>query len=94
MDAGVLREGDNRRDSGMVALGPGGSVDAEFLLHQPQVTRRVGDQTVIVQKGISGMETSQMKSWTQYFLERHREDGPSVLITDRLGCHRNREVLA
>jgi hypothetical protein len=47
MDAGVLREGDNRRDAGMVALTAGRSVDAEFLPHQGQVTRRVGDQTVI-----------------------------------------------
>jgi hypothetical protein len=35
-----------------------------------------------------------MKSWTQCFLERHREDGPSVTIMDRLGCYWNREVLA
>jgi hypothetical protein len=94
MDAGVLPEGDNRRDTGMVALSAGGSVNAEFLPCQPQVTRRVGNRTVIVQKGISGMGTPQMKSWTQCFLERHREDGPSVLIKDHLGYHRNREVLA
>jgi hypothetical protein len=35
-----------------------------------------------------------MNNWTQCLLERHREDGPSVLIMDRLGCHQNREVLA
>jgi hypothetical protein len=94
MGAGVLREGDNRRDTGMMALSAGGSIDAELLPCQPQVTRRVGDQTVIVQKEISGMGTPQMKSWTQCFLGRHREDEPSVLIMDRLECHQNREVLA
>jgi hypothetical protein len=62
MGAGVLREGDKRRDTEMVALSARGTVDAEFLPHQPQVTRRAGDQTLIVQKGISGMGTSQMKS--------------------------------
>jgi hypothetical protein len=76
MDAGAVREKDNRRDTGMVALSAGGSVDPEFLQHQPQVTRRVGDQTVIVQKGMSRMGTPQMKSWTQGFLERQRKDGP------------------
>jgi hypothetical protein len=57
MDAGVLREGEDRKDTGMVAVCAGGSVDGEFVLHQPQVTRGVGNQIVIVQKGISGMGT-------------------------------------
>jgi hypothetical protein len=35
IEAGGLREGDNRRDTGMVALSVGENADAEFLPHQP-----------------------------------------------------------
>jgi hypothetical protein len=34
-----------------------------------------------------------MKQWTQGFVERHKEDGASVLMLDRLWCDGNREVL-
>jgi hypothetical protein len=50
MDAGVLREGDNLRDNGMVALSAAGQVDAAFLPHQKQKTRQVDGQTVVVEK--------------------------------------------
>jgi hypothetical protein len=63
----------------------GGSIDAEFLPHQRQVTRKVGGETLVVQKAVSGMGISQMLSWTQGFLDQYREDGPSVLIMDCLG---------
>jgi hypothetical protein len=42
-----------------------GSIDAEFLLHQRQVTRKVGGETLVVQKAVSWMGTSQILSWTQ-----------------------------
>jgi hypothetical protein len=58
--AGVLRHGDNRRDTGMVAISAAGEVDAQFIAHRRQVTNRRGDQTAVVEKRISGMDTKQM----------------------------------
>jgi hypothetical protein len=45
----------------------GGSIDAEFLPSQRHVTRKVGRETLVVQKAVSGMGTSHMLSWTQAF---------------------------
>jgi hypothetical protein len=39
------------------------------------------------------MGTKQMLEWSAAFAERHADQGDSVLILDRLGCHRNRQVL-
>jgi hypothetical protein len=35
----------------------GGSINAEFLLHQRQVTSKVAGETLVVQKVMSGMGT-------------------------------------
>jgi hypothetical protein len=59
MDAGVLREGDNRRDIGMVELSAAGRLDATFLAHQKQRMRQRDGQTGAVEKGVSGMGTKQ-----------------------------------
>jgi hypothetical protein len=34
-----------------------------------------------------------MVDWRRYFLDRHRDDGPSVLVMDRVGCYSNPTVL-
>jgi glutathione synthase/RimK-type ligase-like ATP-grasp enzyme len=34
MDAGIVRDGNNRRDTSMVALSAAGQIDATFLPHQ------------------------------------------------------------
>jgi hypothetical protein len=93
MDSGARRTVDHRRDTGMVALSAAGAINAQFFEHRPRKTRRVNGRTFVVQKGVAGMGTDQMKQWTQGFVERHEEDGASVLTLDRLGYHRNREVL-
>jgi hypothetical protein len=92
MDAGVVRHGNNGRDTGMVALSAAGEVDAQFIAHRRQVTSRRGGQTVVTRKGISGMGSEQMTQWAQGFAERHGQEGQLVLMMDRLGCHRNRDV--
>jgi hypothetical protein len=76
----------------MVALGAAGDVDAEFLVHRRHVTSRRGGQTVIVQKGISGMGAGQTTQCTQGFDARHSQEEHSVLTMDRLRCHRNDKV--
>jgi hypothetical protein len=53
----------------------------------------LGGETVVVQKAVSGIETNYMFDWTRRFLDRHRDDGPPVLVMDCLGCHRNWTVL-
>jgi hypothetical protein len=77
----------------MIALSAAEAVDAQFLEHQPRKTRRVNGGTFVFQKMVAGMRTDQMKQWTQGFVERHEEDSASLLLLDRLGDHRDREVL-
>jgi hypothetical protein len=60
MDTGILRDGDNRRNTGIRALSGAGDVDAEFLAHRKQVTSRSGGQSIIGQNGPSGMGTKEM----------------------------------
>ena len=92
-DTGVKRHGDNHRDTGMVALSAAGGIDAYFLRHQPQITRREDGRTVILQRAIRGMGTDQMLEWSKGFVERREPEGESVLLLDHLGCHRNKKVL-
>jgi transposase len=92
MDTGGLRQGDNARDTGMVALSAAGTVDSYFLQHQRQVTRKRDGQSVVTQKRVAGMGTQEMLEWSKGFAERHQADGESVLILDRLGSHRNKQV--
>jgi hypothetical protein len=66
---------------------------AQFLEHRRQVTRREAGRTVVVQKGISGMGTEQMKEWTEGFIARSGNGTESVLMMDRLQAHRNPGVL-
>jgi hypothetical protein len=87
MDAGVLRDGDNRQDTDMVVLSAAGDVDAEFLAHRRQVTSRRGGQIVVVEKGISGMGRQPMTQWTQGFAARHCQEEQPVVIIHRPGCH-------
>lgn len=89
MDAGVLQQGDKQRDTGIVALSATEQIDAEFLAHQREVTRKRRHETVVVRKGISGMGSEQMLKWSEGFVARHGDEGESVLIMDRLGAHRN-----
>jgi hypothetical protein len=93
MHASIVRGGNNRRDTRMVALNAARQIDATLLPHQMQKIRQVDGQTVIVENGVSGMKTKQMLEWSAGFVARHRDQGDSVLILDRLGCHRNRMVL-
>jgi hypothetical protein len=93
LDPGLQRKGDNQRDTGMVALSAAGQIDSYFLQHRKLVTRKQDGQTVIVQKGVSGMGTEQMLEWSRGFVERHAPEGESVLLLDRLGAHRNKKVL-
>jgi hypothetical protein len=51
------------------------------------------ESLIEVQKVESGMGTTQMVDWTRQFLDRQRDDGPSVLTMHRLGCRRNRTIL-
>jgi hypothetical protein len=60
MNAGILREGNDQRDTGMAALNAKGSIDAELLPHQQKVTRQTAGQTAVTQKGVSGMANEQM----------------------------------
>jgi hypothetical protein len=39
------------------------------------------------------MGSKQMLEWSAGFAERHRDQGDSLLVLDRFGCHRNRQVL-
>jgi hypothetical protein len=52
MDAGGHRNGDNRRDTGMVTLSAAAEVDTSFMRHNKQVTHNVDGQTMIVTQGI------------------------------------------
>jgi DNA-binding phage protein len=45
---------------GMVALSAEVDGDAEFLHHRRQVTKKVGGATMVVQKAVSGMGTTQI----------------------------------
>jgi hypothetical protein len=90
-DVGVEQKGDHRRDTGIVTLSATGKVDSVFLPHQPQRTRKVGGQTVVVSKGISGVGIKQMKEWAVGFCERHQQR-PAVVIMDALAAHKNKDV--
>jgi hypothetical protein len=94
LDTGALRNGDNARDTGMVALNAAGGIDSYFLQHQKQITHKINGQTVVTQKQIAGMGTDEMLGWAGGFVGEHKDDGESVLILDRLGSHRNKKVLA
>jgi hypothetical protein len=93
MDSSVRRTGNHPRDTEKAALSTTGVTDAQFLEHRPRKTRLVNGRTFIVQRGITGMGTDQMKQWIQGFSEQHEEDGASVLMLDCLWCHRNQEFL-
>jgi hypothetical protein len=93
VDAGVLREGDDGRDTGMMTPSAAGNIDAQFLPHRRQVTGKVGDETMVVQKAVSWMGAAHMVDWTRQFLDRCRDDESLLLVMDRLDCHRNWTVL-
>jgi hypothetical protein len=65
LDSGALRNGDNARDTGMVALNAAGGIDAYFLQHQKQITHKIDGQIVVTQKQIAGMGTNEMLGWAQ-----------------------------
>jgi hypothetical protein len=87
----VIRNGNNGRDTGLVVLSWSGSVFRYFIQHQDQRTRRIGNQTVIVQEGIGGINKTIMLSWIPVFAN-DVGSGPSVMIFDRLATHLNAQV--
>jgi hypothetical protein len=90
-DNGVVSEGQNRRDTGIVALSASGSVESTFLQHIPQRTRKRAGRTEIVQKGVSGVGLQQMETWAEVF-GTARGVNESILLLDRLQAHKNPRI--
>ena len=92
MDAGVVSEGNHRRDTGVVAISADGSVDPFFIPHSPQRSRMVNGNKIVVQKKVSGMGLEQMMEWTKDFEQKHEHPDGTVLMLDRLRSHTNKAI--
>ena len=92
MDAGVVSNGNHRRDTGVVSVSADGKVNPYFIEHLPQKTKKVNRQKIIVQKGVAGMGIEQMSKWSQDFGTKFGHPEKTVLLMDRLKSHTNKKI--
>ena len=92
-DPSVLQVGNNSRDTGVVALAADGSIDATFIEHVPQKTKKMNGHFMITEKGISGMGTDKMIEWAHGFGRRHGDPNHmTILVLDALASHKSSVV--
>jgi hypothetical protein len=90
MDSSVIEFGNHRRDSVMMLLSSTGERKWRFIEHKNAKTKKMGKQSVILEKGISGVGLTQMNEWVDEDIEEN--DHPSILIMDQLASHKNKEI--
>jgi hypothetical protein len=90
MDSSEIEFGNNRRDSAMMSLSSTGERKWRCIEHKNGKTRKVGNQSVTIEKGINGVGLRQMNEWVDEGIEEN--DFPDIMIMDQLTTHKNKEI--